>query len=566
MTPQSNSRETRLLREIESLTQTDDVQQLQDGISKLLSAYQKQTRRMEKILSQSDKQQEQLLALNERLEEFNQKIQEAQQQTNEALAEVSALLDNSGEGFLSFGTDMKIHPSYSQECHHMLGPEIAGVSIASLLYPDNPKEQEMFQGVLQSTSIAQHELQKEALLSLLPTEIQLKERWLDCRFRFIHDGRIMLVLTDITEQKELNEKIRREQQRLLLIVNAMKNRNELLEIVDEFEQFNEWAEKQLRQTTGWPDSKQLKDFYRTVHTFKGNFAQIHFHYLPSALHELEEELNQFWAFNDTDKTILTQRYETHLQKCTEALARDIADITDVLGQEFVHPHKSYHISEEELHDVESRLLPMIYSEEAHIEINEDTMRVINLFRQLQFKSIRELLSGYPVYAQELAERLEKEIHPFEVEGGDFKVDPERYRPFCKSLVHLFRNAIDHGIESPDERLETGKDEVATISCTTSYNQRWITIAIADDGQGIDTQKILDKASRLGIICKDDPCRLIFEDGFSTKEEVNALSGRGVGLSAVKAECKKLGGYIDIETSPRRGTTFYFFLPNTEESF
>lgn len=132
--------------------------------------------------------------------------------------------------------------------------------------------------------------------------------------------------------------------------------------------------------------------------------------------------------------------------------------------------------------------------------------------------------------------------------------------FCKTLIHLFRNAVDHGIETPDERLDAGKEEQGRLACQIDGQNGWIMISISDDGRGIDAEKLLAKANHLGIICQDDPSRLIFEDGFSTKEQVSALSGRGVGLSAVKAECKKLGGYIDIETTIGQGTVFHFFLP------
>jgi len=180
---------------------------------------------------------------------------------------------------------------------------------------------------------------------------------------------------------------------------------------------------------------------------------------------------------------------------------------------------------------------------------------------LRYLHIKDILSPYCEYAIDLANRLEKPIKPFEIEGGEIKVDPLKFAPFSKSLVHVFRNAIDHGIEDIESRLEAEKDELGTIECSVTNDQTHILLTIKDDGGGIDADRIREKLGAAGAIMSDQQAyMMIFSDSFSTKDEVSEISGRGIGLSAVKDEIEKLGGNIILDTKKGTGTTFMFKIP------
>jgi two-component system chemotaxis sensor kinase CheA len=151
------------------------------------------------------------------------------------------------------------------------------------------------------------------------------------------------------------------------------------------------------------------------------------------------------------------------------------------------------------------------------------------------------------------------------------VDPKRFSPFTKSLVHVFRNSIDHGIEDLDERYDSGKEEEANIQCNISLKNEHITISISDDGKGINLDRVKAKAlelkmyneEQLKILPKKDIINLIFSDSFSTNTEVTDLSGRGVGLSAVKHELERIGGRLEVLTNEGEGTTFNFIIPEKD---
>jgi two-component system chemotaxis sensor kinase CheA len=135
-------------------------------------------------------------------------------------------------------------------------------------------------------------------------------------------------------------------------------------------------------------------------------------------------------------------------------------------------------------------------------------------------------------------------------------------------MHMIRNAADHGIEPPAERIANGKNPVARISLKAFHQAGHITIELSDDGRGLNRERILRKAAERGLVSADAPLtdsevyNLIFEPGFSTAEKVTDISGRGVGMDVVRRHVQKLRGRIEIQSNPGQGTTFSIKLPLT----
>ncbi len=171
--------------------------------------------------------------------------------------------------------------------------------------------------------------------------------------------------------------------------------------------------------------------------------------------------------------------------------------------------------------------------------------------------------------RKMAREEDKEIK-FEVSGGDTELDKLIIEDLSDPLMHLIRNAIDHGIEPPAERIRNGKKPYGTISLTAFQKGNHVTIEVADDGAGMDEQVILDKALNKGLVTasqamdlsRRDILNLIFVPGFSTRSEVSDLSGRGVGMDVVKTNISNLSGVIDIGSEIGVGSTFGLTLPIT----
>jgi two-component system chemotaxis sensor kinase CheA len=158
-----------------------------------------------------------------------------------------------------------------------------------------------------------------------------------------------------------------------------------------------------------------------------------------------------------------------------------------------------------------------------------------------------------------------------LEKGDIKIDIRTHgmrmdiAPLAglwSSLPHLVRNAIDHGLESPEERVTRGKPPVGRLLFESLSEGDTIVLAVEDDGRGIDWPRVAEKAKERGLphATRRDLEKALFSDGLSTRSEVTDVSGRGVGMSAVLAEVERLGGTLRIHSTPRRGTRFECVVP------
>ncbi|WP_169053581.1 chemotaxis protein CheA [Alteraurantiacibacter aquimixticola] len=197
----------------------------------------------------------------------------------------------------------------------------------------------------------------------------------------------------------------------------------------------------------------------------------------------------------------------------------------------------------------------------------DEMR--DAIQRIRMQRVDTLFASFPRLVRDLSHELGKQVM-VELESGDVELDRELIEVIRDPLMHLLRNAVDHGIESPAERLEAGKREIGMLHVSARQTGSEIRIGIVDDGRGIDTEKLVEKAIAKGIITAEeaemmserDKTALICEPGFSTAEKVTSISGRGVGMDVVRANIENIGGSLVIDTSPGSGTRMMLNVPMT----
>lgn len=181
--------------------------------------------------------------------------------------------------------------------------------------------------------------------------------------------------------------------------------------------------------------------------------------------------------------------------------------------------------------------------------------------------ISAVFGRVPRLLRELAGNTGKHVR-LQVSGETTELDKTVIERLSEPMTHLIRNAVDHGIEPPAERIAAGKEPEGTLYLSAEQKAGRIIIQIRDDGRGINRDKVLAKAIASGIVAPDATLsddeinQLIFAPGFSTAAEVTSVSGRGVGMDVVRSNVKDLGGRIAIETTPGKGTTFTLALPLT----
>jgi two-component system chemotaxis sensor kinase CheA len=184
-------------------------------------------------------------------------------------------------------------------------------------------------------------------------------------------------------------------------------------------------------------------------------------------------------------------------------------------------------------------------------------------------AIEQVFNRFPRMVRDLAKDLNKEIE-FLLEGKETELDRTVIDEIGDPLIHLLRNAVDHGIEAPAVRVANGKPRRGTIVLRARHEGNNVYIEVEDDGAGIQTDRIRQKAIDRGLIgakeaeemTNEEAIELLFSPGFSTAENVTDISGRGVGLDVVKSKIESLNGEMQVESKPGEGTRFKIKLPLT----
>ncbi len=187
----------------------------------------------------------------------------------------------------------------------------------------------------------------------------------------------------------------------------------------------------------------------------------------------------------------------------------------------------------------------------------------------RMQPIKKVFGRFPRVVRDLARTLKKEIS-LVLEGEDTDLDKNLVEALADPLVHLVRNSVDHGIEMPDDREASGKARCGTVKLSASQEGDHILLTIADDGKGMDAEKLKDIATNRGVLDADSAARmsdveafnLIFAPGFSTKTEISDISGRGVGMDVVKTKINQLNGSVSIDSAMGKGTTLEIKVPLT----
>ncbi|KGP74008.1 chemotaxis protein CheA [Pontibacillus yanchengensis] len=221
-------------------------------------------------------------------------------------------------------------------------------------------------------------------------------------------------------------------------------------------------------------------------------------------------------------------------------------------------------------------LEQISNDLNHTELQETVERMSrisgdlqNIILNMRMVPVEQVFNRFPRMVRQLARDLNKKVN-LDISGAETELDRTVIDEIGDPLVHLIRNSLDHGIESPDKRVQHGKPEEGTLSLEAYHSGNHVFIEVSDDGGGINRDKVLEKAISNGVITQEQAkglsnqqvFDLIMESGFSTADKVSDVSGRGVGLDVVKNTIESLGGTITIDSKLGEGSVFSIQLPLT----
>lgn len=250
-----------------------------------------------------------------------------------------------------------------------------------------------------------------------------------------------------------------------------------------------------------------------------------------------------------------------------AKRKDIRVDTDKLDQLFDLMGELITAEEMLIHNPEITNLNLEGFEKATNYLTKITREMQELTMTIRMIPLEGLFNKMKRLVRDLSRKFDKNVN-LKISGEDTEMDKNVIDEIADPLVHIIRNAIDHGLEDSDERLKAGKTVEGKISLSAHYEGNEIWITVADDGKGLNRDRILQKAVERGVVSEnselsdDDIWHLIFEPGFSTADKVSEISGRGVGMDVVKKNIEKLRGKVDVFSTPGEESKFVLRIPLT----
>ena len=260
-----------------------------------------------------------------------------------------------------------------------------------------------------------------------------------------------------------------------------------------------------------------------------------------------------------------EAHHSAISKTVKIDQTQIDSLMDIVGELLVMKNALPYIAESFSKDsVESAKRELMSK---YGEISRLTDQLQDSVMGMRLLPLSYIFGRYPKLVRDISKKLNKKIKYIE-EGGETKLDKGVIEKLADPLVHIIRNSLDHGLETPDERKEHGKDETGVLKISAKPEGDKVYISISDDGRGVDEEKIVMKAIEKGLIdvdkvdnmSKEEKLMLLFLPGLSTKEQITDLSGRGVGTDAVKSVIDELGGAIHITSDKGKGTTTTLEIP------
>jgi chemotaxis protein histidine kinase CheA len=529
---------------------TPQERKLLDFVSQHISSAVQRKQYRRNLELQVEERTRELRESLDSLNAMHQQLSAVNMENQTHLQQVQTLLDNTGQGFLTCNQALEIHPSFSKECLQIFNTDTLTGSIVDLFAKDQPSLHALFTDVLSEVlEPTQAPMMVTTYLSLLPAELTFFDRLYHIEYKRLAVDTLMVILSDITEKTKLAKALQQQQEQANFIVYALNHPDEVRQVLLSFQHFLQGV---VIAQQSFCSATELTELYRQIHTFKSLLAQIRCPALPSTLHAVEERLQGYQESAPQQITVQellpVEGIDSQLQAALQILERQLPA----------------HLFERDPHLPLPRRLhqDVVDFLESHHSV------LAQQLREVQFQRFSSLLKPHFEMAQMLAQSQGKLLSAIRFEGEDPKVDAEYYQPFFQVLVHLFRNAIDHGIEAPSERNACGKPAVASIRCQLQRQGESLKLTISDDGRGIALEQVRQKALALQLLNQQEAeqwsseqiAQCIFADALSTKAEVNLVSGRGIGLAAVKQQLANFDASIRVTSQPGKGCTFAILLP------
>jgi len=486
---------------------------------------------------------------------------------------LSEVLEHTPQGLVKVDSKGVITNEYSIQCTHYFGKDnLAGISFAKLIHPGEAEAQELWGQTYPMLFDETGMLTFLDIAALLDHELSFKRddgttkvfvfSYYPCRSIANKIEAIDIGIEDVTEARELERKnvmMLAEQAAMGKIYDNPESFLNLKTFIVQTLSASIAYLKGIQRGEIAIESEVTKDFLRKLHSLKGYAGVFALKPVGEATHHLEELMKG------------VQQGQSVGPAAMQELVRGLV----TLKEAYVYTESMFRRIGESLR---KRLLGVAFTQSEFIQLKEaahrgDMKEILRLTQAVEKIDSLKLIANWPDEAAKIAANLGKELEvTLEGEGGAL---PKRvFEDLDSVLIQLLRNALGHGLETPEQREEAGKTAQGSIRVFIETNETELCFEIQDDGRGINFEELaehaacderLDSSVIKGFVAAGQPWRILFLSGFTTAPEVTELSGRGIGLSVVKTLIDSCGGTIQVESVLRQGTTFRIKIPLVKEA-
>lgn len=499
-----------------------------DELGELGESFDAMANRIGGLATEVRERAEQLAELNRGLEATVDERTRELRKRNDA---VRMILDNAHDGMLTVDLQGVMSAERSAAVERWFGPSIPGARLQEYLGSGNALLTAELE--LGFQELRDESMPLEVVVGQLPRKLQRGPSHYRLGYQPILEeqrvSRLLVVISDATSEVE-NQRAAALQEETVRIFHAcQRDRAGFIE-------FFANARELVAQVTG-TEVYPVVEIARAVHTLKGNCALFGVFSLSSLCHQLEDDM----AENGGTLRVVD------VERLRGAWADLSARVARIIGE---HGANKLEVADDEY--------AAIVDAVANGTPRREILMAIAKWK-LEPASLR--LNRLAERAQELARRLGKEVE-VEVQANGLRLCSDTWAPLWAALTHGIRNSIDHGLEHSEEREQHGKPGNGRLRLCTRIAASRFYVEVADDGRGIDWSKVAAAAKQKGLphATSRDLIDALFADGVSTVDEVTEWSGRGVGMSAVREACRRLGGIVEIETQAGQGTTIRCSFP------
>jgi two-component system chemotaxis sensor kinase CheA len=521
----------------------------------LQSKYKAELQKKEHVIADLTTAQLELKNYSDNLEKM------VSQRTSEVLRlnqTMSALLDSLGQGFFLFDKDGNCLDVYSKACLSIVEIVPAGKKIWEVLHLD-PKQVIGLQKWL--TTLFAEMLPFEDLAPLGPQKYDHSEgRHIQLQYYPLKEqdntiSAVVVVATDITNLVQAQIDAERERTHAKMILALIKNRRPLSNFIRETQVILNELQKALSE-----DEFDFESSFRLLHTMKGGFATFAIQSMVEVCHDAETALSA-WKAEPTASSF--QAFKTLALEVPNRFFRFLDDNRALVGDANKANERWVEIPAKNLAGFAKNLK---FSSALQNEF----------LSSFVMEPASHFVSHYSEVMQQMALHEGKQVAPLQIINGDLRLLPEPYETLFNTLLHAYRNAIDHGIELPEVRSALHKPVAGKIQTafsietdlSTPLQQRWLVIQVIDDGGGISPDRIRSRLSAKGVSCEGQTdqqlIQHVFDSQLSTKEVITQSSGRGVGMDAILFAATQLGGTAWVTSAQHHGTTLTIRVPYFED--